>query len=318
MDEIYVVSTEFVSMLTQRPAVRRCCRWRSRRRRASGPAARCRLRVRAATDSVLDALLPHYIASRIFNAMLESAASELGGPAARDEVRHRQRERAHRPADPGGEQGPAGRDHPGNQRNRRRRRTRSLMRPQEVSKQTMTATVENAETSGTARHRPRRPGHRPGRRRGVPGRRDAGDLQRAARRHRRSASDDQDADPRGRAAHRRQHGPRHRPAADRRPGPRRRGHRHRRADHGAGRRRDQGPRVQRARRGAGRADRVARRHGALADPPAAAAARPARVQDRDVRHRHQGHRPADPVRGAAARSACSAAPASARRCSSRR
>ena len=50
----------------------------------------------------------------------------------------------------------------------------------------------------------------------------------------------------------------------------------------------------------------------------AAAARPARVQDRDVRHRHQGHRPARPRTCAAARSACSAAPAWARRCSSRR
>ena len=37
-------------------------------------------------------------------------------------------------------------------------------------------------------------------------------------------------------------------------------------------------------------------HRAVADPPARAAARPARVEDRDVRHRHQGHRPAHPVR----------------------
>ena len=43
VDEIYLVSTEFVSMLTQRPAVRAAAAdARSRRGRASGPAARCR------------------------------------------------------------------------------------------------------------------------------------------------------------------------------------------------------------------------------------------------------------------------------------
>ena len=89
----------------------------------------------------------------------------------------------------------------------------------------MTATSTRPPTG----HRPRRPGHRPGRRRGVPRRRDAGDLQRAARRAattRRASS--RDADPRGRPAPRRQHGPRDLDAAHRRPGPRRRGHRHRR------------------------------------------------------------------------------------------
>ena len=43
-------------------------------------------------------------------------------------------------------------------------------------------------------------------------------------------------------------------------------------------------------------DVVAEHHRAVADPPARAAARPARVEDRDVRHRHQGPRPDDPVR----------------------
>ena len=37
--------------------------------------------------------------------------------------------------------------------------------------------------------------------------------------------------------------------------------------------------------------------GAVVDPPPAAALRPARVQDRDVRDRHQGHRLAYPLRG---------------------
>ena len=63
------------------------------------------------------------------------------------------------------------------------------------------------------------------------------------------------------------HGPRDLDAADRRPGPRRRGHRHRVADHGAGRRRDQGPRLQRPRRVPRRRDQHAGHQGALADPP---------------------------------------------------
>ena len=57
-----------------------------------------------------------------------------------------------------------------------------------------------------------------------------------------------------------------------------------------------------------------RDHRALADPPPGAEVRPAGVEDRDAGDRHQGARPADPVRARAARSACSAAPASARPC----
>jgi F-type H+-transporting ATPase subunit gamma len=42
---------------------------------------------------VLDALMPQYVASRIYYAMLEAAAAELAPRAARDEGGHRQRER---------------------------------------------------------------------------------------------------------------------------------------------------------------------------------------------------------------------------------
>ena len=144
-------------------------------------------------------------------------------------------------------------------------------------------------------------------------------VQRARRSRSSSRGETQDAHPRGRPAPRRQHGPRDLDAADRRPGPRRRGARHRRPDHGAGRRRHQGPRVQRPRRvPQRRGGRDARDHRALGHPPPGAGLRPARVQDRDVRDRHQGHRPADARTSRAARSACSAAPASARPCSSRR
>ncbi len=105
----------------------------------------------------------------------------------------------------------------------------------------------------------------------------------------------------------------------RRHGPRPGGARHRCADLRAGRRCHQGQGVQRDRRGAQRrARREDRDHRALADPPQAAALRPARVEDPDVRNGHQGHRPARRRTCSAERSACSAVPASARPCSSRR
>ncbi len=83
---------------------------------------------------------------------------------------------------------------------------------------------------------------------------------------------------------------------DRRPGARRTRAGHRRADLGAGRRRHQGPRVQRPGRAAGRRHSTLDINERWPIHRALAAVRPARVQDRDVRDRHQGHRPADAVR----------------------
>jgi F-type H+-transporting ATPase subunit gamma len=77
-DEIYLVSTEFVSMLTQRPAVRRLLPMEIEEKegeRPSGPLPSYEFE--PSTDVVLDALLPQYVASRIYYAMLEAAASEL-------------------------------------------------------------------------------------------------------------------------------------------------------------------------------------------------------------------------------------------------
>ena len=78
MDEIYIVYTEFVSMLTQNG------------RQSAGSAAGDRgdqrgarerpdpaVRVRALPAAVLDALLPWYVESRIYHALLESAAAEI-------------------------------------------------------------------------------------------------------------------------------------------------------------------------------------------------------------------------------------------------
>ena len=78
VDEIYLVSTEFVSMLTQRPAVVRLLPMRIEEREGERPGgALPSYEFEPSTDVVLDALLPQYIASRIYYAMLEAAASEL-------------------------------------------------------------------------------------------------------------------------------------------------------------------------------------------------------------------------------------------------
>jgi F-type H+-transporting ATPase subunit gamma len=78
VDEIYLVSTEFVSMLTQRPAVVRLLPMQIEEREGERPGgALPSYEFEPSTDVVLDALLPQYIASRIYYAMLEAAASEL-------------------------------------------------------------------------------------------------------------------------------------------------------------------------------------------------------------------------------------------------
>jgi len=78
VDEIYLVATEFVSMLTQRPVVRRLLPMEIEEKageRPGGPLPSYEFE--PSTDVVLDALLPQYVASRVYYAMLEAAASEL-------------------------------------------------------------------------------------------------------------------------------------------------------------------------------------------------------------------------------------------------
>ena len=78
VDEIYLVSTEFVSMLTQRPTVRRLLPMQIEEKEGERPGgALPAYEFEPSTDVVLDALLPQYVASRIYYAMLEAAASEL-------------------------------------------------------------------------------------------------------------------------------------------------------------------------------------------------------------------------------------------------
>jgi F-type H+-transporting ATPase subunit gamma len=78
VDEIHLVSTEFVSMLTQRPSVRRLLPLEieeTDQPHPSGPLPQYEFE--PSPEDVLDALLPQYVASRIFYAMLEAAAAEL-------------------------------------------------------------------------------------------------------------------------------------------------------------------------------------------------------------------------------------------------
>ncbi|WP_120005142.1 F0F1 ATP synthase subunit gamma [Nesterenkonia muleiensis] len=76
VDEIYLVFTEFQSMVTQEPVVKRLLPLavvESEQNKGVHPL----YEFEPSPEEVLDALLPKYIESRIFSAMLEAAASEL-------------------------------------------------------------------------------------------------------------------------------------------------------------------------------------------------------------------------------------------------
>jgi len=78
VDEIHLVCTEFVSMLTQRPVVRRLLPLEieeTEEPHPSGPLPQYEFE--PSPEDVLDALMPQYVTSRIFYAMLEAAAAEL-------------------------------------------------------------------------------------------------------------------------------------------------------------------------------------------------------------------------------------------------
>ena len=78
VDEIHLVCTEFVSMLTQRPVARRLLPLQieeTEEEHPSGPLPQYEFEPGPA--EVLDALMPQYVASRIYYAMLEAAAAEL-------------------------------------------------------------------------------------------------------------------------------------------------------------------------------------------------------------------------------------------------
>ncbi|MCU1674796.1 MAG: synthase gamma subunit [Frankiales bacterium] len=77
VDEIHLVYTEFVSALTQRPEARRILPLvvvESEEEAPDGPLPLYEFEPDA--ESLLDALLPRYVETRVFAAMLEAAASE--------------------------------------------------------------------------------------------------------------------------------------------------------------------------------------------------------------------------------------------------
>ena len=78
VDEIHLVGTDFVSMLTQRPAVRRLLPLEIEETEEEGPSGPLpQYEFEPGPAEVLDALLPQYVAARIYYAMLEAAAAEL-------------------------------------------------------------------------------------------------------------------------------------------------------------------------------------------------------------------------------------------------
>ena len=78
VDEIHLVGTDFVSMLTQRPAARRRLPLEITETDEPSPTGPLpQYEFEPGPAEVLDALMPQYVASRIFYALLEAAASEL-------------------------------------------------------------------------------------------------------------------------------------------------------------------------------------------------------------------------------------------------
>jgi F-type H+-transporting ATPase subunit gamma len=82
VDELHIVFTEFVSMMTQSPVDRRLLPLAISDRSAGGegelskPQALALYEFEPSAEGVLDALLPRYVESRIYNALLQAAASE--------------------------------------------------------------------------------------------------------------------------------------------------------------------------------------------------------------------------------------------------
>jgi F-type H+-transporting ATPase subunit gamma len=78
VDEIHLVHTEFVSMLTQTPVVRRLLPLEIHETPGEPPGGPLPIyEFEPSPEIVLNALLPWYVESRIFQALLDSAAAEI-------------------------------------------------------------------------------------------------------------------------------------------------------------------------------------------------------------------------------------------------
>ncbi|ARZ67857.1 F0F1 ATP synthase subunit gamma [Streptomyces sp. HU2014] len=80
VDELHIVFTEFVSMMTQSPVEKRLLPLTLDKSEEDEEAAKGKILplfdFEPSAEDVLDALLPRYVESRIYNALLQSAASE--------------------------------------------------------------------------------------------------------------------------------------------------------------------------------------------------------------------------------------------------
>lgn len=80
VDELHIVFTEFVSMMTQSPVEKRLLPLTLDKTEEDEEAAKGKILplfdFEPSAEDVLDALLPRYVESRIYNALLQSAASE--------------------------------------------------------------------------------------------------------------------------------------------------------------------------------------------------------------------------------------------------
>jgi len=78
VDEIHVVYTDFVSMLTQNPVARRLLPLEIEETHEAPPAGPMPIyEFEPSPEDVLNSLLPWYVESRLFQALLDSAASEI-------------------------------------------------------------------------------------------------------------------------------------------------------------------------------------------------------------------------------------------------
>ena len=78
VDEIYLVHTEFISMLTQRPVANRILPLQVVESAEPPPEGPIPLyEFEPSPEDVLDALLPWYVENRLYQALLDSAASEI-------------------------------------------------------------------------------------------------------------------------------------------------------------------------------------------------------------------------------------------------
>ena len=77
VDEIHLVHAEFVSMLTQRPVIRRLLPLEITETEEEPAGPRAIYEFEPSPEIVLDELLPWYVESRIYHALLDSAAAEI-------------------------------------------------------------------------------------------------------------------------------------------------------------------------------------------------------------------------------------------------